>query len=57
MEERNNKKEYARQKEINKRYTVKVPIDIAIALDKKLKQEQKTYSSIALDAIIKYLKK
>ena len=57
MEDRNIKKEYQRQKEINKRYVVKVPIYQAKALDEKLKKERKTYTSLALEAIEKYLKK
>ena len=56
-ETRNIKKEYERQKELNKRYVVKVPRFMATALDEKLKKENKTYSSIALEAIEKYLKK
>ena len=54
---RNIKKEYERQKEINKRYVVKVPKFMANALDEKLKKDNKTYSSLALEAIEKYLKK
>ena len=60
MEENNKrdvKKEYERQKELNKRYVVKVPNYMAKALDEKLKKEHKTYSSIAIEAIEKYLKK
>ena len=56
-EKRNIQKEYARQKEINKVYRVKVPLKIAEKLDEKLKEEKKTYSSMAMEAIIKYLKK
>ncbi len=56
-ETRNIKKEYERQKEINKRYVVKVSKFMANALDEKLKKENKTYSSLALEAIEKYLKK
>lgn len=55
--ERNNKKEYARQKDINKRYVVKVPLYKAKLLDEKLKKDNKTYSSLAMEAIEKYLKK
>lgn len=55
--ERDIHKEYERQKEINKRYSVKVPLYLSKALDEKLKKENKTYSSIALEAIQKYLKK
>lgn len=54
---RNIKAEYNRQKELNKRYVVKVPLYKAKALDEKLKKEGKTYSSIAMEAIEKYLKK
>lgn len=54
---RNYKKEQEREKEIVKRYIVRVPKYMANALDEKLKKEDKTYSSIALEAIKKYLKK
>jgi predicted DNA-binding protein len=54
---RNYKKEREREKEIVKRYIVRVPKYMANALDEKLKKEDKTYSSIALEAIEKYLKK
>lgn len=40
-----------------KRYVVKVPLYMSKALDEKLKKENKTYSSVALEAIEKYLKK
>ena len=54
---RDTKKEYARQKEINKRYVVKVPCEISKLLDEKLAKEGKHYSDIAMQAILKYLKK
>ena len=54
---RNIKKEYERQKELNKRYVVKVPGYMAEALDKKLKEEDRTYSSLAMEAIEKFLRK
>lgn len=54
---RDYKKEQEREKQTIKRYTVKVPKYLANALDEKLKKENKTYSSIALEAIEKYLKK
>lgn len=54
---RDYKKEREREKQIIKRYTVKVPKYLANALDEKLKKEGKTYSSMALEAIEKYLKK
>ena len=61
MDEKENKRDYikdnARQKEINKIYRVKVPIYQAKALDEKLKKENKTFSSLAREAIEKYLKK
>lgn len=57
MNKRDTKKEYERQKTINKRYVVKVPLYQARALDEKLKKENKTYSSLAIEAIEKYLKK
>lgn len=50
-------KEYINEKNNIKRYVVKVPKYMANALDEKLKKEQKTYSSIAIEAIEKYLKK
>lgn len=55
--ERNYNKEYENDKKRDKRYTVRVPLYKAIILDEKLKKENKTYSSIALEAIEKYLKK
>lgn len=54
---RDYKKENEREKQTIKRYTVKVPKYMAKALDEKLQAEGKTYSSIALEAIEKYLKK
>lgn len=57
MTERNYKKENERQKELNKIYNVKVPHYIADALDKKLKEEHKSFKSLVLEAIEKYLKK
>lgn len=55
--ERNYNKEYENDKKRDKRYTVRVPLYKAKILDEKLKKENKTYSSIALEAIEKYLKK
>ena len=55
--ERDYKKEQEREKKIVKRYIVRVPRYMANALDEKLKKEGRTYSSIALEAIEKYLKK
>ena len=61
MSETEKKRDYKRERELElksvKRYTVKVPKYMANALDEKLKKESKTYSSIALEAIEKYLKK
>lgn len=54
---RNYNKEYENDKKRDKRYTVRVPLYKAKALDEKLKKDNKTYSSIALEAIEKYLKK
>lgn len=54
---RNYDSENKRQKELNKIYKVKVQLDIANKLDKKLKDENKTYSSFAREAIEKFLKK
>ena len=54
---RNYKREQEREKEIVKRYTVKVPKYMANALDDKLKKEGRTNSSIAHEASEKYLKK
>ena len=55
--ERNYRKEQEREKQIIKRYTVKVPKYLAKALDEKLQKENRTYSSLAIEAIEKYLKK
>ena len=55
--ERNYNKEYENDKKRDKRYTVRVPLYKAKILDEKLKKENKTYSSLALEAIEKYLKK
>lgn len=56
-----NKRDYTkdneRQKEINKRYVVKVPLYMAKALDEKLKKDNKKYSDFAREAIEKYIKK
>ncbi len=54
---RNYNKEYENDKKRDKRYTVRVPLYKAKALDEKLQKENKTYSSLALEAIEKYLKK
>lgn len=54
---RNYNKEWENEKNIVKRYVVKVPKYMATALDEKLKKENKTYSSLAIEAIEKYLKK
>ena len=50
-------KEYENDKKRDKRYTVRVPLYKAKVLDEKLKKDNKTYSSLALEAIEKYLKK
>ena len=55
--ERDYKKEQEREKQLIKRYTVKVPKYLANAHDEKLKKENRTYSSVAIEAIEKYLKK
>jgi len=55
--QRNYNKEYENDKKRDKRYTVRVPLYKAKILDEKLKKDNKTYSSIALEAIEKYLKK
>lgn len=56
-----NKRDYKHERELEKktvkRYTVKVPLYMAKSLDDKLQKENKTYSSLALEAIEKYLKK
>ena len=54
---RNYNKEYENDKKRDKRYTVRVPLYKAKILDEKLKKENKTYSSLALEDIKKYLKK
>lgn len=55
--QRNYNEEYQKEKGKIKRYTVKVPIYLAKALDEKLQKENKTYSKMAIEAIEKYLKK
>lgn len=55
--QRNYNKEYQNEKNNVKRYVVKVPLYKAKILDEKLQEENKTYSSLALEAIEKYLKK
>ena len=55
--QRDYKKEVARNKEINKLYTVKVPRYTATLLDEKLKKEKKTFTGLVKEAIEKYLKK
>lgn len=59
MEDKKRDYKHERTLEVNKvkRYTVKVPLYMSKALDEKLKKENKTYSSIALEGIEKYLKK
>ena len=54
---RNYNKEYENDKKRDKRYTVRVPLYKAKVRDEKLQKENKTYSSLALEAIEKYLKK
>lgn len=54
---RNYQKEYENEKTKIKRYTIRVPLYLAKALDEKLTKEGKTYSKIAIEAIEKYLKK
>lgn len=55
------KRDYKHEQELErklcKRYTVKVPLYMAKALNEKLEKENKTYTSLALEAIEKYLKK
>jgi len=54
---RNYSREYANEKNSVKRYTIKIPLYLAEALDTKLKQEGRTYTSVAVEAIEKFLKK
>lgn len=54
---RNYKKEYENERNKIKRYTVRVPIYQAKALDEKLKKDNKKYSEMMLQAIDKYIKK
>lgn len=49
--------EYEKDKQRDKIYRVRVPLYKSKLLDEKLKKENKTYSSIALEAIEKFLKK
>ena len=57
----NKKRDYKHEQELEKekvkRYTVKVPLYMSKALDEKLQKEKRTYSSIAIEGIEKYLKK
>lgn len=50
-------REYENEKSSVKRYTIKIPLYMAEALDAKLKQERRTYTSVAVEAIEKFLKK
>ena len=54
---RNYSREYANEKSSIKRYTIKIPLYLAEALDSKLKKEGRTYTSVAVEAIEKFLKK
>lgn len=54
---RNYSREYETEKNSVKRYTIKIPLYMAEALDSKLKQEGRTYTSVAVEAIEKFLKK
>lgn len=54
---RNYQAEYEKDKQRDKIYRVRVPLYKSKLLDEKLKKENKTYSSIALEAIEKFLKK
>lgn len=49
--------EYEKDKQRDRIYRVRVPLYKSKLLDEKLKKENKTYSSIALEAIEKFLKK
>ena len=55
--ERNYQAEYEKDKQRDKIYRVRVPLYKSKILDEKLRKENKTYSSLALEAIEKYLKK
>ena len=50
-------REYQNEKGKIKRYTIRVPLYQAKALDEKLKKEGKKYSEMMLQAIDKYIKK
>ena len=54
---RDYKKETQRDKELNKRYFVRIPLYQAKELDKKLAEQGKTFSSLVRESIEKYLKK
>ena len=56
-QKRDYKKELEREKETVKRYTVKVPLYMAKALDEKLARDNKKYSEFARESIEKYIKK
>lgn len=51
------KKSNEQQKAQYKRYTVKIPLYMANALDKKLHLENKTYTEVIREMVEKYLKK
>lgn len=53
---RNYNKEYENDKKRDKTYRVRVPLELAKHLDEKLKKENKQYSSLAREAIERYLK-
>ncbi len=56
-QKRNYKKELEREKQICKRYVVKVPLYMAKVLDEKLARDNKKYSKFARESIEKYIKK
>lgn len=54
---RNYTAEYEKDKKRDRVYRVRVPLELSKKLDEKLKKENKQYSTLAREAIEKYLEK
>ena len=54
---RNYTAEYEKDKKRYRVYRVRVPLELSKKLDEKLKKENKQYSTLAREAIEKYLEK
>ena len=55
--ERDYSAEYETDRKRDRVYRVRVPIELSKRLDEKLKKENKQYSTLAREAIEKYLEK